>query len=249
MAYQIFPNIILLVGIVGIIVLIVRRLPEAAALTEEEEEERGERLGFLTKDDFRRWAGVIKAKFSYWLKRLWNFVLEAKGMRHQAVVGYKIKQIFKPKPKRNGIDALSARSEPQKIRDENYFLMLIKKDPHNLDHYKNLGEYYLDLRNYSEAANVYEYLVNHDTANSSYYAKFGYCKLRLGFAIEATRLYEKSIALDATHPNRFYNLALAYEGAGDLEAAVETAEKALALEPLNKKYQHLHADLDKKRKR
>ena len=229
----------------GIVLLILRRLPEAAKLTEEQEQ-AGLAQGLITKSDIYNWSLAIKGRIVFWLKRSWHFVLEAKGMRHQAVVGYRIKQIFKkaPQPHRQAVDALSVRPEPQGLRDENYYIMRIKQDPQDLDNYKALGEYYLDMDNYPEASNVFDYLVNHDAGNSSYYAKFGYCKLRLELFEEAVSLFEKSIALDATHPNRYYNLALAYEGAEKFEDALKSAEQALALEPLNKKYQTLCSDLD-----
>lgn len=243
MSYQLLPNIILLFAIIGIIVLILRRLPEAAKLTEEQEG-NGQAQGLITKSDLYNWYVAIKARVVFLLKRLWHFVLEAKGMRHQAVVGYRIKQIFKKSPRRQSVDGLSVRDEPQGLRDENYYVQRIKQDPQDLENYRSLGEYYLDTENYTDAANVFEYLVNHDAGNSAYYAKFGYAKLRLELFDEAAKLFEKSVTLDATHPNRYYNLALAYEGSEKFAEALAAAAQAVALEPLNKKYQSLHADLD-----
>lgn len=246
-SYQLVPNILLLLSIVGIILLILRRLPEAASVTESERKNPRLRIVF-NRSDLINIFSTIKSFLAFWLKRLWHFVLEAKGMRHQSVTGYRIKQIFKKVPKRPTVDGVSARQEVQTIRDENYHLLMIKNNPHNLDNYKALGEYYLDLQNYSEAGNVYEYLVNHDSTNSGYYAKFGYCRLRQKNYEEAKTLYEKSIALDPTHPNRFYNLAICYESLGDFDKAFLAAEKAVALEPLDKKYRSMFEDLDRARK-
>lgn len=245
MSYQLLPNIILLFAIIGVVVLIVRRLPEAARLTEEQES-TGQAQGLITKSDLYNWYVAVKGRVVYFLKRFWYFVLEAKGMRHQAVVGYRIKQIFKRSPQRQSVDGLSVRDEPQGLRDENYYVQRIKQDPHDLENYRALGEYYLDTENYTDAANVFEYLINHDAGNSSYYAKLGYAKLRLELFNEAAKLFEKSVALDATHPNRYYNLALAYEGAEQYSDALAAAAQAVALEPSNKKYQSLHADLDER---
>lgn len=225
-----------------------RRLPEAVLITEQEEKQ-GIKQVFMTKEDVLKFLAKIKSAIIFWFKRLWHFVLEAKGMRHQSVVGYRIKQIFKAKPKRPSVDGLTSRPEPQSIRDENYYLMKIKNDPHNLENYNSLGEYYLDTLNYQEAGNVYEYLVNHDSGNSAPYAKNAYCKLQLGLYQEAVELYQKSIALDATHPNRFYNLAVAYEDLEDYEGAIASAKTALDLEPTNAKYQKMVQDLDIKLKK
>jgi tetratricopeptide (TPR) repeat protein len=177
-----------------------------------------------------------------------HFVLEAKGMKHEAMAGYRIKQIFKKTPRKQAVDGLSARAESTTLRDENYYVMRIKQDPQDLENYRALGEYYLDNENYPEAGNVFEYLINHDPGNSSYYAKHGFSKLRQELFEEAAHLFEKSVALDATHPNRYYNLALAYEGAERYQEAYVAAEQAVALEPLNKKYHALLDDLDNHRK-
>ena len=48
--------------------------------------------------------------------------------------------------------------------------------------------------------------------------------------------YKKSVALDSTHPNRYYNLGLCQEILEKYEEAEKSFEKALELEPGNKKY-------------
>jgi tetratricopeptide (TPR) repeat protein len=90
-----------------------------------------------------------------------------------------------------------------------------------------------------DAQNVYDYLVKHDPSHSGYQAKLAYCKLNLKSYEDAVAWYEKSLALDPGHPNRYYNLALAYRIMGKRQAAARAIRRALELEPQNQKYREM----------
>ncbi len=100
MSFQILPNLIFLFAVLGIIILILRRVPEATGsgpipgLHTDPEEERA-------ADDLRR-KGVPAAAWSKTQKlvvavgkRIWRFILEAKGLSQNPKVSYKINKLLK----------------------------------------------------------------------------------------------------------------------------------------------------------
>lgn len=229
MAYQFFPNIILLLSILGVFVLVLRRLPEATSLDNREAEAHAEPARLLEAKGLPALvASRGKAVAVVAVRRVWHFMLEAKGLRQGPAINYKIKKIWRREPQ-----ADTAVRQP----DEDYYLEQIKKAPRDLERYNKLGQFYLDRENYEEARNVYDYLVKHSPASHDYLAKLGYCNLKLGRHDQAVESYGKSLALDSSHPNRYYNLALAQTALGDSAAAAAALEKALVLDSNNIKYQ------------
>jgi tetratricopeptide (TPR) repeat protein len=178
-------------------------------------------------------ASKSKAVFVLNLRRLWNFMLEAKGLRQGPAVNYKIKKMLRKQP----------HAPIPAIRDEEYFLEQIKKFPKDLDLYDDLGQHYIAQKNYEEAKSVYEYLVKHNPAKSDYLARLGFTCLHGQEYEEAVANYNKALALDSSHPNRYYNLALAYTGLGQHRESLDALRQAMKLEPANVKYAQLQADL------
>lgn len=227
----------------GIIILILRRLPEAAALQEAERQLASAPEAELT----RKGLPILsiskgKAFLSFWLKRLWHFILEAKDLKHSAPVTYRIKKIFSKRAKvtHATIDRESVAETAEK--DEAYYLERIKEEPKELDNYGALGQFYIQQGNFSDAQNVFEYLIKHDAGNSNHYAKLGYCKTHLGMYEDAVANYEKALALDSSHPNRYYNLGFALKALNRFEESANALKKAIELEPTNSKYQQLYEE-------
>ncbi len=231
MAYQLLPNLILLLSILGVFILVLRRLPEATDVDKQEAEAHAEpQARLLAKGLPARAASRSRAAIAVNVKRIWHFMLEAKGLRQAPAVNYKMNKILQRKP-----------APP--AHNEDYYLQLIKRAPKDLEQYNKLGQFYLDQKNHEEAHNVYDYLTKHAAANSDYWAKLGYSYLHLqkyGLAVES---YEKSLGLDSSHPNRYYNLALAHSALRQPVEAVRALDKAVALEPDNDKYHQMLSDL------
>ena len=89
MSYQIIPNIIFISAILAIILIILRRLPEAAnkekELTITEKLPLEERL--INKGVPVITISKIKVKLQFWIKKTWQFILEAKDLRPTATTG------------------------------------------------------------------------------------------------------------------------------------------------------------------
>lgn len=227
MAYQLLPNLILLLSIIGILILVLRRLPEASTLDQQEAEIRAQPQARLQAKGLpARAASRTKAFLQTIIQRIWHFMLEAKGLRQGAAVDYKLKKIW-------------PRKAPPPKYDEAHYLYQIKQSPKDLEAYNRLGQFYLERKSYEEAKHVYDYLTKHNPANSDYLAKLGYTYLYLQDYKAAVDYYERSLRLDSGHPSRYYNLALAYSARGRSVRAADALKKALALEPENVKYKKM----------
>lgn len=99
-----------------------------------------------------------------------------------------------------------------------------------------VAKQYLDNKQYFEARKLLDSLGQDAQASPVFWARLGFSQYHLGAYGEAIRCYEKSLGLDANQPNRYYNLALAYEAAGNRVKALSTLQKAIQIEPNNPKY-------------
>lgn len=243
MPYNLVANLILILSILGVIILVVRRLPQAVGEHREEKTARELEEG----PDVLAEKGLPTINVSrikvfgrlVWHK-IWQFMLEAKGLKHAPKISYNFKRILK-KDK-------DPETKPPIARNEEYYIELIKRHPKDLTYYDQLGQFYLEARKYSDAGNVYEYLAEHQPTNSGYFAKLGLANLHDQDFNKSADAYKKSVDLDPSHPNRFYNLALALQGEKHWKEAVKALDSALELDSKNKKYADLRFELESKSK-
>lgn len=99
-----------------------------------------------------------------------------------------------------------------------------------------LAKQYLDNRQFFEARKLLQSMDQTMHQSPVYWARLGYAQYHLGGYGEAVRCYERSLQLDDQQPNRHYNLALAYQAAGNKSRALTSLDKALKLDPDNAKY-------------
>lgn len=242
MSYNILPNIIFLFAVLGIILIILRHLPDAGSGGDGQktaEPYEALRIKGLPAEAASKAVVIIKL----WAKRIWVYVLEAKDFRPAAATGYKIKKIIrgrfssqKPAADQEIPKEVIKNADKETEKDERFFLERIRQEPKNLQNYDELGKYYLDLKNFTDAKDIYLYLSNHQSGNADYHAKLGHCFYKMQNFDQAAESYKKSVALDSTQPNRYYNLGLSLESAGDGMQALEFYGKAINMEPANIKY-------------
>lgn len=235
MSYQILPNIIFFLAILGVILIILRRLPELS-----QNQTKTEELSIEKKLESKGLPAVSISKFKthvkVWTKKIWQFMLEAKDLRHTTAAGYKIKKIFAKKSRVKLGSAAPAAATAWEVKDEKYFLEEIKREPKNLSHYNELGKFYLERNNFSDAKDIYLYLSNHEPSNDDYHAKLAYCFYQIKNYDKAAQHYETSLTLDSNHPNRYYNLGLCLDELGKFQESIKAFEQAIALEPENSKF-------------
>ena len=232
LSYQIIPNITLILAILGILLMVIRRLPEAAKNESEpkaEDKLKAKGLPVIALSKVKTWL-----KFS--VKKTWNFILEAKDLRPHAAAGYQMKKIFVEKLPVFNTSAGQKPLTTNEVKNEQYYLDNIRLQPKNFGHYDALGKFYISQENYEDAANTYAYLTGHQPQNPDFHARLAYCYYQQKNYAKAAESYKKSLALDSTQPNRYYNLGLCLEQAGKLQEAATNFEKAASLEPSVKCY-------------
>lgn len=235
LSFQIIPNLIFILSILGIFVIVLRHLPDAAVESEESNTNIQPHTRLLAKGLPAQAISKIRVSATFTVKKFWFFILEAKDLRPHSAAGYKIKKMFTSrltKPKALPVP-LQQLVNP---KNEQFYLDQIKIEPKNLKLYDDLGKYYLEQENLNDARDIYHYLVNHEPANPDFHARLGFCFFKSQNYEKAAQAYGKAIALDSTQPNRYYNLGLSQEAAGELDDAERAFKKALELEPQNPKY-------------
>jgi len=238
LSYQILPTTIFFLSILGILILILRRLPEAKAESEKQAKEISVEKKLENKGLPALAISRIKVKSKFLYKKAWQFILEAKDIKPHALASYKIRKIFGgrlPLKKKFVFQPAEDLTLPSG-ENEQYYLEKIKREPKNLSHYDGLGKFYLDNNNFNEAKDIYLYLTNHEQANGDYRAKLAYCFFQLTDFEKSAEHYRASLGLDSAHPNRYYNLGLSLVKLGKFAEAILNYEQAVALEPDSVKY-------------
>jgi tetratricopeptide (TPR) repeat protein len=230
MGYQIIPNVIFIISLLGIIIIVLKNLTNIKN-TEYPQTQNKTKDALLTKGLPILTISKLKNFCQFWGKKILNFILEAKDLRHITATGYKIKKIIQ---KNNTSFVTNTKNE---TLTEQKCIERIKTNPKNLENYDDLGKIYLEQEDFAQAKDIYLYLTGHNSGNSDYFAKLAFTSYKLQDFAEAVKNYQKSIALDSTHPNRYYNLGLSNKALGNTDDAISAFKKALELEPKNLKYQ------------
>lgn len=236
-------NIAFVLSALGIVLMVLRKLPEATSKVSIEKQRKD---SDQTADTILGAKGLPAKAYSksknilqVLSHKLWQFLLEAKGLKQDPKVNYNFQKIQKT----NRPDV-----QTPIVKNEKYYINLIKRNPRDNSYYDMLGQFYLEEKKLTDAMNVYDYLVNHAPTNHLYWVRYGLSALHLHNYAKAEEAYRKAINLDPSNPSRFYNLALALQGQKKYKEATEALKQALVLEPNNRKYSDLRFELESKAK-
>lgn len=238
-------NITFVLSAFGVILMVLRHLPQA---TREQKQTQARKIASaptpsseallakgLPARTYSRTLGILKLINH----KIWHFVLEAKGLKQSPKISYQFQRIFHVGP---------SDTQPALIKNEKYYIDLIKRNPKDNSYYDMLGQYYIEQKKMHDAVSVYDYLVNHAPTEAIFWVRLGLASLYIQEYNRAEDAYMKAVKLDPSNPSRFYNLALAQQGLKKYSAAVEALDKALHLEPGNRKYQDLRFEMETKAK-
>ena len=223
----------------GVIILILRRLPEAQnindeALKKETPQTKLEEKGIPALNYSKIWS-----KLKFWLHKLWRLALDAKDLRPKPEA-YQLKKLFlfRTKVKQEPI-TLQKTDTPAVLMQngkEEELLELIRKEPKERKNYDELGKYYIANHKCQDAKDIYLYLVGHEVGNPNFHAKLAQCSFHLKEYELAENHFKKSLELDKMHPNRYYNLGLSQECQEKWNDALDSFSKASEMQPENEKY-------------
>jgi tetratricopeptide (TPR) repeat protein len=242
MSAYVLPNIILFAAVLGLVAIVARRLPEARRRVSVEKLQSGSgqaRFWFVAKG---------------WLRRGWRFILEAKGLHSPAGNASRMRQLLVQNQRKTKAKQTAGKTPavPKLAVPEQASFPVVTSPPvavsveaisdavsgalTQLHESMDLAKQYLDKKQYFEARKLLESLGQAAHTNPVFWARLGYAQYHLAAYGEAVRCYEKSLGLDSNQPNRYYNLALAHEAAGNRVKALANLEKAIRQSPGNAKY-------------
>lgn len=185
---------------------------------------------------------------------IWHFVLEAKDLKpattktiqHQYEL---VKKAFRIRIRTSEQEPLwlpeatelTAKTGEQQTPEDQY-LAAIKKNPADRQAYESLGRHYLQMKNFTEAAQTYEYLIKLDPVRDIYFSNLGLSYYSLGEFAKAADAYEKALTLNSKVAQRWINLALCFIAMDDTPRAIKALIPAVELDRLNAGYLTLLAD-------
>ncbi len=237
-------NIVFVVSVLGVIFMVLRRLPEATSIQEQVKKQKEQHTEQTHSSLFSKGLPVrgyseTKQFFLLLWHRVSQFLLEAKGLKQTPKVQYNLQKA----------EPISNREvKPPLLKNEQYFIDLIKRNPKDYSYYDMLGQFYIDEKKMQDAISVYDYLVNHAPTEVIYWVRLGLAALYIHDYKKAENSYTKALSLDPSNPSRFYNLALSLQGQKKFAEAVIALNKALDLDPKNQKYFDLRFELESKAK-
>ena len=199
------------------------------------------------RDYFSRKASIIG-------RQLWHFILEAKDLKPATTKTFqtqveRVKAAFR-------IRVRTSDSEPQWLPEaaelgarlastqtpEELYLEAIKKNPTDRQAYEALGRLYLQNKNFTEAAETFEYLTKLDPSRDMYFSNLGLSYYSLKEFQKAASSYEKAVAINNKIPTRWVNLALCFQALDQPGKALKALTQACNLDKLNTSYMMLLSD-------
>ncbi len=264
MSAYVLPNIILFVAIVGVIAIVARRLPEGVRKAEDaarsgldKAEPAWGRWWFLALGLARKtWRFILEAKglhdplASRFRMRQLLAANKKKVRSRTSKVNKQPEQVASSTPE--AVKVVTTEQRPALKRTSMPRVTTVHESPlvvHEEPKYPSPEEsrvaeeamhtakQLLDEKKYYEARKVLEHLEKELAYSPVFWARLGFAQYNLGVYGEAIRCYEKSLTLDSNQPNRYYNLALAYESAKNRPQALVMLNKAIELSGSNPKFE------------
>jgi len=238
--------LLIILSLAGIIIIILRRTPEARAL----------RLPKFNQETFFSTLRKLGQGLRWSGRTFWHYVLEAKEIS-KASGSFLARQNFRDKFQRVGIhfpkpklpffgnsdsvefflhQAEASLSREDYLDAERQFIKVIEKDPKSEAAYAGLGKLYLAQRKFDEAAQTYNFLVKHHPTNDGYHSSLGQIYHGQKLYDKAAVAYERAIELAPANSKRYINLGLTLEAQKHLEEAILNYRKAVEMEKDNPQF-------------
>gem|GEM_PF-733261 len=249
MSFTLIANLVLIFAVLGVVVLFLRRLPEAIEKDKAHQDLETSKEPFFKKASAvskalckKAWQ-KIKSAVIFVAQKVWHFMLEAKDLKQSQILANRVARFVRPAGAAINIGMYSSLkkadrliSEGKLLEAEETLIQVIRKNPQEYLAYEGLMKIYIKQKKHDNAIEILEFLVKHNPQNDNYFAYLGNALLSTRRFAEAAEAYTKSLALNDLIPARFVNLGLSLQGAGKSEEAKPNFEKAVELEPENMQY-------------
>lgn len=248
--YNIIPFLIIIASLSIILFIIIRKFPTLSSVdTEASPKEKQSRLHekIVVGRIKRRFAGWLNIKKISLVSKWFIGLKNSLKTFHERLIDLEKKNRFigfKKRKKALGDDReIGVLREAENLFKENKpeeaekkFIEVIKLNAHNMDAYRGLGEIYLELKQYNQAKEVFEYIIKFDERDSDAYFKLGTVKQGEGDTSTAREYYLKANKLS---PGSIKTLAGLIDTCRSLnfnEEALGYLKEAINIEPNNPRY-------------
>ena len=111
------------------------------------------------------------------------------------------------------------------------FKKALKLDPNNISVMNNLGNVYKNIGDIDLAKILFQKIIQKKPNYINAYINLGNLERDNNDFKSAISLYKEALKINNKNPIIFYSLALAYQGIGEFDSAIEHAHKTLSLDP------------------
>ena len=257
--FNIIPFLLVVIPLVLAIVIVVRKFPQFVLLDVESLPEVKE--GKRKETYLRKRAGIKTQKQKKERKEVVTkamLLFEKAQDVFRGFVGSVQKQLVKQKE-----ELISSQKKPVKVvpktkeekqvvsgvidrahaafgegkidQAEELFISAIRQDNKNIDGYKGLVEVYIKQEQWQEAGQTCKFLIKL-SPKGVHYVKLAKIEEHIGNDSKAIMLYKKAVKKTPNRAGWHSHLARLLEKTGNLEAAIASAQEALALEPENPRF-------------
>ena len=268
MAYDILPMVVLIGCLIGLMLVVVRKLPQLKALdvnsipAERELQlkqqllrSRLQRHGQSMVQFLSRWLGPVLNALRRGLRRLYRRVLELEAGSRQP------QETTPPAttPREDLSDRITAARRLHAAGDpraaEEQLVQVIGLHPGALEAYEALGEVYLGLKENAKAREVYSFLlrrfrqrktVDHGGAArvAACYHNLATAYLQMSRNAQALQAARKAVALEPSNPRLLDFLLKVSIVVGDKSLAEATWQALRAADPQNAKLDDIRRQID-----
>ena len=249
MSFTLIANLVLIFAVLGVVILFLRRLPEAIEKDKtHQDSETGQkpffkRVSAVSKVLCKKAWQKIKSGTIFVAQKVWHFMLEAKDLKQSQILANRVARLVRPAGSVVNIGMYSSLkkadrliSESKLLEAEETLIQVIRKNPQEYLAYEGLMKIYIKQKKHDNAIEILEFLVKHNPQNDNYFAYLGNALLSTRRFSEAAEAYAKSLELNDLIPARFVNLGLSLQGAGKSVEAKDNFLKAVEIEPGNMQY-------------
>ncbi|MEK7075805.1 MAG: tetratricopeptide repeat protein, partial [Patescibacteria group bacterium] len=163
MSFTLIANLILIFAVLGVVVLFLRRLPEAM------EKDKGSDVEKVKEPFLRKVSSVsrtlskkawkhIKNGSIFVSKRIWRFMLEAKDLKQSQILANRVARFVRPGDRSINIGMYSSLKKADRLISEGNFeeaeevlIQVIRKHPHEYLAYEGLMKIYIKQKKHDNA--------------------------------------------------------------------------------------------------
>jgi len=247
--YEIWPQLLIIIGISGIIIILTRGLPhvpemnvEEEKLTEEEELKLNLRWLMWVKTGLIGMGSIIKKAlvilkiylgkgFTFLFKKISNLISKEEKGISQGLLELRLEKIRKRKVIDNLFKEASKLISSGKLKEaEKFYINIITLEPKNTKAYKALGAIYLKKGNWQDAKESFDQVSKLDDKDDEVWANLGLSLEKLGNLEKARHAFEKAVKLNKNCVQYFIKLGDTFFGLGFFRKALANYQKATQLD-------------------